>query len=185
MIGVQSVNLLFLICQLPSLLIIPVSGAGSLMGLLASPYATYLDRMVERKKIEVDLLLRQHQNLDDPLVMRMSYMASVNHYNLTKSLKRAADGKEKLHTMGVLVDLKRRSPTIPDRRNIVEFEHAGKFAELLTLAGADAFLVNTDKMEYGGSSSDLKDVIAAVKKARPLNPPACIVKDIIIHPVQV
>ncbi len=36
----------------------------------------YLERMVERKKIEVDSLLRRHQAADDPLVMRMSYIAS-------------------------------------------------------------------------------------------------------------
>lgn len=37
---------------------------------------TYLGYMVERKKIEVENLLRRHQEPDDPLVMRMSYMAS-------------------------------------------------------------------------------------------------------------
>lgn len=93
---------------------------------------------------------------------------------MTNSLKRPADGKENLHTMGVMIDMKRRSPTIPDRRNIVEFSRftsshfnrmyqnvyimniiisAGKFAELLTRVNADAFLVNTDEMEYGGKMS--------------------------------
>lgn len=67
----------------------------------------------------------------------------------------------------------------------MEFSSPGKFAELLTLAGADAFLVNTDELEYGGKFSDLAEVVKAVKKAKPNNPPACIVKDIIIHPVQV
>ena len=43
----------------------------------SSNYApVYLERMVERKKIEVQSLLRRHQAADDPLVMRMSYMAS-------------------------------------------------------------------------------------------------------------
>lgn len=40
----------------------------------ASP--VYLERMVERKKAEVESLLRRHQAMDDPLVMRMGYMAS-------------------------------------------------------------------------------------------------------------
>lgn len=31
----------------------------------------YLEKIVARKKIEVETLLRQHQELDDPLVMRM------------------------------------------------------------------------------------------------------------------
>ena len=43
----------------------------------SSNYApVYLERMVERKKIEFQSLLRRHQAADDPLVMRMSYMAS-------------------------------------------------------------------------------------------------------------
>jgi indole-3-glycerol phosphate synthase len=96
-----------------------------------------------------------------------------------------ASGKEGMHTMSVLVDLKRRSPTIPDRRNIVEFSSAAKFAELLTLAGADGFLVNTDEMEYGGRFTDLKETVKATRAASPKKPPACIHKDIIIHPVQV
>jgi hypothetical protein len=40
----------------------------------------YLERMVERKKIEVDSILRKHQAADDPLVMRMGYMASECRY---------------------------------------------------------------------------------------------------------
>ena len=52
--------------------------AHSLYGSFA--YGSYLERMVERKKIEVDSLLRRHQDPNDPLVMRMSYMASENKY---------------------------------------------------------------------------------------------------------
>ena len=151
----------------------------------------YLERMVERKKVEVDALLKRHQEPDDPLVMRMSYMASECRYNVTNSLKRATQGGGTanelggLHTMSVLVDMKRRSPTVPQRRNIVEFANAGKFAELLTLTGADAFFVNTDELEYGGKFSELRDCVMATRAARPKKPPACIVKDIIIHPVQI
>ena len=50
----------------------------------ANPSPAYLERMVERKKVQVDRLLRQHQEPDDPLVMRMSYMASECKYNITK-----------------------------------------------------------------------------------------------------
>ena len=32
--------------------------------------ASYLQRMVDRKKVEVDNLLRRHQEPDDPIVMR-------------------------------------------------------------------------------------------------------------------
>ena len=144
----------------------------------------YIERMVQRKKIEVDGLLRRHQEPDDPLVMRMSYMASKCLYNITNALKRDIS-KEGLHTMSVLIDMKRRSPTIPQKRNIVEFSNAAKFAELLTLTGSDAFLINTDELEYGGNFGELKACVQATRMARPSQPPACIHKDIIIHPVQI
>ena len=140
--------------------------------------------MVQRKKIEVDGLLRRHQEPDDPLVMRMSYMASKCMYNITNALKRDTS-KDGLHTMSVLIDMKRRSPTIPQKRNIVEFSNAAKFAELLTLTGSDAFLINTDELEYGGNFAELKSCVQATRMASPSKPPACIHKDIIIHPVQI
>jgi indole-3-glycerol phosphate synthase len=149
------------------------------------PSAVYLERMVERKKIEVDALLKRHQSEDDPLVMRMSYMASECKYSVTKALKREPDGKEGLHTMSVMVDLKRKSPTIPEARNVVEYPSASKFADLLALSGVDSFLINTDQQEYGGNFSELKECVKSTKLIKPKNPPAIIHKDIIIHPVQV
>ena len=151
----------------------------------SGPAAVYLERMVERKKIEVDALLKRHQSVDDPLVMRMSYMASECKYAVTKALKREPDGKESLHTMSVMVDLKRKSPTMPEARNIVEFTSASKFADLLALSGVDSFLINTDEQEYGGKFTELKECVKSTKLIKPKNPPAMIHKDIIIHPVQV
>lgn len=154
--------------------------------------ATWLSRAVARKKIEVDNLLRRHQDLDDPLVMRMGYVSSECFYPVSKALKRDTSGDaDNLHAMSVLVDLKRRSPTIPQRRNVVEFSSAAKFAELLALAATDAFLINTDETEYGGNLQDLQETSKALALARSTTPPssssvpACICKDIIIHPVQI
>lgn len=87
--------------------------------------------------------------------------------------------------MNVLVDMKRRSPTIIERKNIVEYANPGKFAELLGVAGADALLVSTDDMEYGGSLGDLKAASKTLRSWKPAKPPAVIRKDLIIHPVQV
>lgn len=36
----------------------------------------HFKRMIERKKIEVDSLVHRHQKEDDPLFMRMNYMAT-------------------------------------------------------------------------------------------------------------
>jgi indole-3-glycerol phosphate synthase len=146
---------------------------------------SYLDRLVERKKIVVDGLLRRHQDPDDPLVMRMSYMTSECRFNLTNALKRPGFGRDNLHTVSVLVDMKRRSPTIPEKRNVIEFSSAAKFAELLSLSRVDALMVNLEESEYGGSFSDLKQTVNSVTFARPADPPACIAKDIFIHPIQV
>lgn len=104
---------------------------------------------------------------------------------MTQALKLPADGKENLHTMSVLIDMKRRSPTVVHRREIVDFSSAGTFCELLTKVNADAFLINTDELEYGGKWSDLKESVQGAKRAKPHNPPSCILKDIIIHPIQV
>jgi len=116
--------------------------------------------------------------------MRMTYIASESKFNITNSLKRDAYGPDKQHTMSVVIDMKRKSPTIPHSRNIVEFSSASKFSELLTLSGADAFFVNTNEMEYGGKYSDLKECSRAVRNIKK-SPPACIQKDVIIHPVQI
>ena len=145
----------------------------------------YLGRMVQKKKAEVDSLLRLHQDLDDPLVMRMSYMASESRFNVTNALKRPGDGPEMLHTMSVLCDLKRKSPTVPDARNVVEFASASSFAETLTMAEVDGFLINMEEFEYGGKPQELKECVTVTRTVKPSKPPACIAKDLIIHPVQV
>ena len=51
-----------------------------------SPSGLYLERMVERKKLEVNQLLGIHDKPDDPIFMRMTYMASENKYNVTRSV---------------------------------------------------------------------------------------------------
>ena len=113
--------------------------------------------------------------------------------------------------MSIIIDMKRKSPTIIERRNIVEYSSASRFSELLTRAGVDGFLVNTDDIEYGGTFNDLKDTVQSVRTtamnmygdssgissssssinsggsslSSSLIIPACIQKDIIIHPIQV
>jgi indole-3-glycerol phosphate synthase len=106
-------------------------------------------------------------------------------YNLTKSLKRAdADGTTS--RISVTVDLKRRSPTVSEKRGVVDFTSAGKFTELLARVGTDALLINTDDMEYGGKLEELREAATAVRSIPMLSiPPACIRKDLIIHPIQV
>ena len=145
----------------------------------------YLHAMVERKKIEVDDLLRRHTAVDDPLLMRLTYLNNKASFNLTHSIKRPYLGKDELVQMSVMVDVKRRSPTVPSQREIVDFGRADTFTTLLATIGVDAFFINTDDMEYGGQLEDLTLAVAAMKKFRPEKPPAIVKKDIFIHPIQV
>lgn len=68
---------------------------------------------------------------------------------------------------------------------MVDFKDAAMFCSLLSKVNVDAFFVNTDEQEYGGRPEELKLVVRTARAARPGNPPPCILKDVIIHPVQV
>lgn len=106
-------------------------------------------------------------------------------FNLTRALKREPAGRDQLHTLSVTVDMKRRSPTILEHRDVIDFDDCGHFAGLLAKIGVNALFANTDDMEYGGKWSDLKDASKTVRALQPQHPPAVICKDIIIHPIQV
>lgn len=147
--------------------------------------AEYLDKMVKRKKVEVNNLLRRHESADDPLFMRMTYMAQQNHYNVSRALRKLDYGAEKLGKMSIIVDVKRKSPTVPSKRDVVDYRNAGEFCELLAKINVDGFLLNTDETEYGGSLSDLKDASKALKALKLHSKPPLIQKDIIIHPIQI
>eukprot|EP01031_Cornospumella_fuschlensis_P025019 gene25019-30221_t len=146
---------------------------------------SYLHRMVERKKLEVDNLLKRRYHENDPLYLRMHYMASEHSYNATRAIRRPAFGPSKSHTMSVVVDMKRASPTLPSHRQVVDFADAGHFASLLAQVGVDAVMVSMDDLEYGGSVKDLQDVSRAMRKVNSANPAPCIAKDMIIHPIQI
>jgi indole-3-glycerol phosphate synthase len=67
----------------------------------------------------------------------------------------------------------------------VDYPNAAEFCKLLAAVNVDAFMINTDEIEYGGSLEDLKSCAKAMKAFNPLKAPACIQKDLIIHPIQV
>jgi len=124
-------------------------------------------------------------NADVSSVPSSSFYSCLS-FNMTRSLRLPADHTN-IHRLSVTIDMKRTSPTFPDKKNVVEFTNAGRFAELLTLAGANSFFINTDEMEYGGTFEELKECTTAVKRTYKGSgcPPACIRKDLIIHPIQV
>ena len=147
--------------------------------------AEYLDRLIANKKFEVNAMLRRHQQRDDDLVMRMSYISTKCNYNVTHALKRMLSDTETYDgSMSVVVDMKRKSPTIPDHKQILEYDDAAHYACMLARSKVDAILVCTDELEYGGKLADLKSSSRALRDQFD-KPPACIAKDVIIHPVQV
>lgn len=156
----------------------------SMLGDRSKSPGEYLERMVERKRVEVDNLLRRHNSIDDPLVMRMTYVNSNSKYEIAKALRKPDFGPEELGKMSVIVDVKRKSPTVTERRDVVDFTNAGEFCQLLSKIGINGLFINTE-MEYGGKFPELKECHDALKCMGHDNIPPLIHKDLIIHPIQV
>lgn len=148
------------------------------------PRVEYLERMVERKRVEVDNLLRRHNSIDDPLVMRMTYVNSKGKYEIAKALKKPDFGPDELGKMSITVDVKRKSPTVPERRDVVDYTNAGEFSQLLCKINVDGLFINTE-LEYGGKFSELKECHDALKQLGREQVPPIIHKELIIHPIQV
>nr|PIL96141.1 indole-3-glycerol phosphate synthase domain-containing protein [Toxoplasma gondii COUG] len=91
------------------------------------------------------------------------------------------------HRLSVACDLKRRSCTnmaVNPRR--LSYRNPGDIAVDCASAGADIILVNTNKEGWGGSYDDLQATTKALRNAYTWSDrPAVVMKDIIIHPIQV
>ncbi len=151
---------------------------------LSASASSYLESVIDRKRVEVDNLLRRHDRDDDPVKLRLNYAATVNTFNLTNSVRKSGFGPNNLHRMSIIVDVKRRSPTVPSQQDIVFFEDAAQYVELLTKVNVDAFFISTDS-DYGGNFDELKSCSKRVREVKPDLPPAIIHKDFIFHPIQV
>ena len=114
------------------------------------------------------------------------HRVTLSSFNLTNAIKRIdLPDKGTYQTLSVLCDMKRRSPTVPERREIVDFDDAGRFAGLLIKSGIDAVMVNTNEAAYGGNVEDVRKVFSAVRRIKPSDPTPIVAKDIIVHPIQV
>ncbi|CBZ54880.1 putative indole-3-glycerol phosphate synthase domain containing protein [Neospora caninum Liverpool] len=91
------------------------------------------------------------------------------------------------HRLSVACDLKRRSCTnlaVDPRR--LSYRNPGDVAVDCASAGADVILVNTNKEGWGGSYEDLEATTKALRNAYSWSErPAVVMKDIIIHPIQI
>ena len=88
---------------------------------------------------------------------------------------RRSDGQ-----LGVIAEIKRRSPSAGDiRAGASSLEQAKRYQA----AGADALSVLTDEKYFGGTLDDLRGVTAHFRDTAPARP--CIRKDFFVHPLQV
>ncbi|CAM9666966.1 unnamed protein product [Ascophyllum nodosum] len=146
-----------------------------------------LRAIVQRKQLEVENLLATHTADDDRLQMRLKYGASESSYVLRDALRRNK-GQDQPHMTVAVADVKRRSPTSAELPpDVNAFDDAATWASQAGLplydAGARVLMVNTDGPAWGGSLSDLEGVLAHFK-ARGKNPPPIVMKDVIVHPMQ-
>ncbi|CAN0249720.1 unnamed protein product [Laminaria digitata] len=115
--------------------------------------------------------------------MRLSFGASESCYALRSALRRNK-GQDDDHMTVVVADMKRRSPTSAELPpDVNAFDDPAAWASQLHGAGAKVLMVNTDGPAWGGRLSDLDDVVAHFKKLGK-TPPPVIMKDIIVHPMQ-
>lgn len=84
MLGLLSV-ILYLLCvnvidsfKAPGCLVGRFAGKTRPLGMTERYNLDHFKRMIERKKVEVENLLHRHQKEDDPLLMRLNYMATNN-----------------------------------------------------------------------------------------------------------
>jgi indole-3-glycerol phosphate synthase len=94
--------------------------------------------------------------------------------SLTAALRRG-DG-----SLAVIAEIKRRSPSAGE---IAKDASSIEQARIYKAAGADALSVLTDERYFGGTLADLRGVTALMRQCAPALP--CLMKDFMIHPVQV
>jgi indole-3-glycerol phosphate synthase len=82
--------------------------------------------------------------------------------------------------LAVIAEIKRRSPSAGD---IAKDASSLEQARIYKAAGADALSVLTDEKYFGGTLGDLRGVTALMRQCENVLP--CIMKDFMVHPVQV
>lgn len=84
------------------------------------------------------------------------------------------------HTLAVIAEIKRRSPSAGDiKAGIAALDQARRYQA----AGADALSILTDQKFFGGTLADLLEVTTHFNSTPPARP--CIRKDFMVHPIQV
>lgn len=144
--------------------------------------AGYLREAVEIKKVQVQLAEETiFERPDHPVSVRMSFYASEPQSRFTRAVRRDDN------RIAVIASLKRFQPrpdvTKPER--IADIDSLGNTSRVLEVAGADAFIVNTDAMKYGLETPDITTVAKAVAKTNQDRGVPIAMLDLIINPIQI
>eukprot|EP00375_Theileria_parva_P002158 XP_764835.1 hypothetical protein [Theileria parva strain Muguga] len=91
------------------------------------------------------------------------------------------------HKLCVIADMKRRTPTHNPKcdNNVLSYTDAGEVAMNMASVGFDVIFVNVDQINYGGHINDLNKVFLNLRKLGRTKRPAIVMKDIILHPIQI
>jgi len=120
--------------------------------------------LVEYKKREVEQLIKDHYQDDDPLQLRLKYYTDQSQLLVGDALRRAKEPEER-HMLSVICDLKRQTPT-GGGAGLANFLSAGEIAKQFVEYGADAAMINSDYHGYGGDIADLETTAQALNRRR-------------------
>lgn len=133
--------------------------------------SNYLDKILIRKKHEIMNLTQMVKNDPKHLYNEILSQTYAPSTKFSKALKGTS--------LGVIAEVKRRSPSLGEIRNIAD---PSELALQYCRGGASAISVLTDAEGFGGSLLDIRQVV----QARALQYPnvAILRKDFILHPLQ-
>uniref|UniRef100_A0A3B0MNP5 indole-3-glycerol-phosphate synthase n=1 Tax=Theileria annulata TaxID=5874 RepID=A0A3B0MNP5_THEAN len=142
-------------------------------------------KMITDKYSEVDQLIEQHKDQNDKLQLRLNYLQCTSNLKLSDMLSRNSNNTH--HKLCVIADMKRRTPTHNPRcdNNVLSYTDAGEVALNMASVGFDVIFVNVDQKNYGGHINDLNKVFLNLRKLGRTQRPAIVMKDIILHPIQI
>ncbi|CDR95360.1 hypothetical protein, conserved [Babesia bigemina] len=149
-------------------------------------------KIIADKHAQVERLLDDHKDPNDPLQLRLKFVECTANHKLGEMLRRHST--EQGHGLSVIADMKRRTPTQHHTldNSVLSFLDASDVAKSMASQiyfnvqhWFDVIFVNTDETVYGGHISELHACFLELRKLGRRIRPAIVMKDIVIHPIQI
>ncbi|KAK1938634.1 Indole-3-glycerol phosphate synthase [Babesia divergens] len=142
-------------------------------------------KMITDKHAQVNHLLEQHKDPNDRLQLRLNFVECTANHKLSEMLRRHST--ESAHGLSVIADMKRRTPTHNPKCDnaVLSYVDAAEVARNMAQVGFDVIFVNTDDVIYGGHILELHKCFLELRKLGRRTRPAIVMKDIILHPIQI